>query len=495
MKRVIITIILCILYSQLLGSEINVYFSHSVDTTLANPNKAQGFVALDEKLIQRIVQAQHSIDFCFYNIKRQNIVDSLLAAFIRGVDVRVITEHDHVDNQAVQDLINAGIPVIDDTFGNNLGDRYMHNKFTIFDFRDSSSVNDDWIWTGSCNITDEGTESNANSTVEIQYNDIARAYTLEFEEMWGSKTNVPDPDSSKFSFLKTDNTQHFFIINSIPVELYFSPSDHSTQKIRNAITTADSTIYFCIFAFTRQDVCDEMKTKWDTGISVKGVFDKGDWFSSISKRHDMTGGGVNPWNPPAPVFLDSVEAPWGPKMLHHKYMLIDSDCDSSPIVVTGSQNWSNNGEFYNDENTLIIHNHDIANQYLQEFVERYQEAGGEYVGVKDSEDRIRKLEDTIIFSVYPNPFTLHTEIRIQITKNRKVNSDFCFPTSDLFLEIYNVSGRLVKSFTLATDHYSLTTVVSWDGKDNTGQKVFSGIYFLKLNSREHTIFKKITLIR
>lgn len=41
--------------------------------------------------------------------------------------------------------------------------------------------------------------------VEIQDYELAQAYTIEFEEMWGSDTNIPDPDSSKFSIYKTDN--------------------------------------------------------------------------------------------------------------------------------------------------------------------------------------------------------------------------------------------------------------------------------------------------
>ncbi len=462
MKKLILAILFFVFFAGLLCGEMHFYFSHSVDTTLANPNKAKGFVALDEKLVDRIVQAQYSIDFCFYNIKRRNIVDSLLSAFNRGVDVRVITEHDHINNQAVQDLINAGIPVIDDTFGNNLGERYMHNKFAIFDFRDSTYVSDDWIWTGSYNITDGGTESNANSCIEIQDNELVRAYTLEFEEMWGSNTNVPDPVNSRFSYFKTDNTEHSFLIDSVPVELYFSPSDHSTEKICNAVSTADSTIYFCIFAFTRQDVCDTMKTKWDAGISVKGVFDKGDWFSPLSKRHDMTGGGVNPWNPPAPVFLDSVKAPWGPKMLHHKYMIIDADCYSEPIVVTGSQNWSNNGELYNDENTLIIHSQDIANQYLQEFVERYREAGGDYVGCSEKEDIISL--NTI--KVIPNPFMDKIEINLFIEHRAE----------GIELKIYDVSGRLIKNFPIS--QFPNFNVV-WDGKDVEGNEVRAGVYFLK----------------
>jgi phosphatidylserine/phosphatidylglycerophosphate/cardiolipin synthase-like enzyme len=122
----------------LLGSEINVYFSHSVDTTIANPSPARGFAALDERLIDRIAAAQYSIDFCFYNIKRQNIVDTLIAAHSRGIQVRIITEDDHIGNQAVQDLINAGVTVIDDSFGANPSSNYMHNKFAVFDFRDST---------------------------------------------------------------------------------------------------------------------------------------------------------------------------------------------------------------------------------------------------------------------------------------------------------------------------------------------------------------------
>ena len=91
----------------------------------------------------------------------------------------------------------------------------------------------------------------------------------------------------------------------------------------------------------------------------------------------MTGGGENPWDPPAPVYPDSVEG-----YLHHKYMIIDpwEIYGGNPVLVTGSMNWSTRGNFYNDENTLIIHNSDVANLYLQEFVARYTEAGGTYMG-------------------------------------------------------------------------------------------------------------------
>ncbi|PIP12746.1 MAG: hypothetical protein COX49_03940, partial [bacterium (Candidatus Stahlbacteria) CG23_combo_of_CG06-09_8_20_14_all_40_9] len=57
--------------------ETNIYFNKSVDTTLAIYTPAQGEVNLADKLITRISNAQHSIDFCFYDISYQEIVGSL----------------------------------------------------------------------------------------------------------------------------------------------------------------------------------------------------------------------------------------------------------------------------------------------------------------------------------------------------------------------------------------------------------------------------------
>jgi phosphatidylserine/phosphatidylglycerophosphate/cardiolipin synthase-like enzyme len=264
------------------------------------------------------------------------------------------------------------------------------------------------------------------------------------------------------------------MVDSIPVELYFSPSDQSTDKINTAILTADASVYFCILAYTRQDVCDTMKTRWDSGISVKGVFDRADWLGEYSKSRDMTGdpSSFNPWSPPAPVYSDSVTAPWGPKMLHHKYMLIDGDHDSTAIVITGSQNWSNNGEQRNDENILIIQSADIANQYLQEFAERYREAGGEYLALAEKRDCRPNTED-IRLSTQPNPFATVTRLEaIGTSENTKTN-----------LTIYDASGRLVKSVELETNNYQL------------GAGLKAGVYFLRLKAEEYSTIKKIIKIR
>lgn len=97
------------------------------------------------------------------------------------------------------------------------------------------------------------------------------------------------------------------------------------------------------------------------------------------------------------------------------------------------------------------------------------------VGVEERKD-LRPETTDIRLNASPNPFT--SEVRIQTTEDRKENSDVCFSTSDLCLEIYDVSGRLVKKLSLPTAYSVLPTGVTWDGRDEKGKELQSGIYFL-----------------
>ena len=64
------------------------------------------------------------------------------------------------------------------------------------------------------------------------------------------------------------------------------------------------------------------------------------------------------------------------KFIHHKYLLIDADNpDSNSVLVTGSTNWSNNGFNYNDANFIVVHDPNVVNLYLQEFMARFQGSG------------------------------------------------------------------------------------------------------------------------
>jgi hypothetical protein len=89
-------------------------------------------------------------------------------------------------------------------------------------------------------------------------------------------------------------------------------------------------------------------------------------------------------------------------------------------------NWSSSADERNDENTLIIHNQDIANQYYQEFVKRWGYAV--LVGLKESSLVNEKLD------VYPNPSNGKIWIDFEVESEQEVSID-----------IYDLTGRIVYS--------------------------------------------------
>ncbi|WP_064094262.1 phospholipase D-like domain-containing protein [Rossellomorea aquimaris] len=271
----------------------------------------------------------------------------------------------------------------------------MHNKFALVDNK--------WVFTGSWNFTVTGlygSEENMNQgildgnqqhVVEVHSPELASIYKTEFEEMWGSSTTTPDNTVANFSTRKIDNTPHSVTVGGETVEVYFSSGDdavgHMTELVK---TEADESAYFTIFAWSDQALVDELKNKWEgsyldnqgtlTGFDVKGLFDASFWNQWWSASIEMTGRTAsqtstnNPntrWANPAPVYTANES-----RKLHAKTMIIDADTNSDPTVIVGSTNWSENGNNVNDENMLIIHDTEIANQFVQEFNARYVNAGG-----------------------------------------------------------------------------------------------------------------------
>lgn len=79
----------------------------------------------------------------------------------------------------------------------------------------------------------------------------------------------------------------------------------------------------------------------------------------------------------------------------------------------------------------------------------------------------------------PNPFTATTTIRYTVPKDGPVK-----------LAIYNIKGQLVRS--LVNNHKSPGShQVTWDGHDNAGSSMASGLYFARLQTNGNTLTSKI----
>ena len=84
---------------------------------------------------------------------------------------------------------------------------------------------------------------------------------------------------------------------------------------------------------------------------------------------------------------------------------------------------------------------------------------------------------------YPNPFNPTTTIAFTIPK-----------TSQVYLGIYDISGKLIKTLIDAPIEAGYHTVM-WDGTDDNGSSVASGVYFYKLKSKGYEKTKKMLLLK
>jgi len=359
---------------------IEVYFNKSVETSYSTGTPAQVVADLSSKAIEKINMADNSIDACFYSFSLTAVRDALINAHNRGVLVRFIYEQDNY-NSYMAALASAGIPCIGDEFGSNAAvDGLMHNKFLVIDAdaRGDSDPSNDWIMSGSWNASITGNNPSAmiQNMIFIQDHSLATAYTAEFQEMWGDTSMTPSEANSRFGSRKHDNTPHRFIVQGNDVQLYFSPTDATSQQMANAIMDANESCFLALMSFTRYTQANALQEMWynfEPCFQLRGVFDNS--LSDFSQYWNLVGQlpGENLWDPPA----DDIHLDGESGTLHHKYAIIDAnDALGDPLVITGAHNWSTAAETSNDENTLIIHSPEVANLYLQEFAARYHAAGG-----------------------------------------------------------------------------------------------------------------------
>ncbi len=85
---------------------------------------------------------------------------------------------------------------------------------------------------------------------------------------------------------------------------------------------------------------------------------------------------------------------------------------------------------------------------------------------------------------YPNPFNPSTTVKYQLGKASKVN-----------LTIYNALGQVVKVLVNNDDQVAGSHQVQWNGRDNVGNMVASGVYLYKLQADDNTQTKKMLLLK
>jgi phosphatidylserine/phosphatidylglycerophosphate/cardiolipin synthase-like enzyme len=303
---------------------VDVYFSRPQDPLSGT---YQG--GPDEALVEALDNAQFSIDMAIYHLNLWSIRDALIRAEKRGIDVRVIVDDAHADETEVVSLEQAGIKVLSDR-----SRHLMHHKFVVVDRLE--------VWTGSMNLTINGAYRNDNNLLRIRAREIAENFLREFEEMFIQK---------RFGAASLADTPHQSIrLEGIEIETYFSPDDGAVYKIVELVNRANKRIDLLAFTITSDPISNALLRAAERGIEIRGVVEESQSRAMGSDVAALRPAGLD-------VRLDG-----NLNLMHHKVMIIDSE-----LVLLGSYNFTRSAEEKNDENTIIVYDPALAEQFLIEF--------------------------------------------------------------------------------------------------------------------------------
>ena len=89
-----------------------------------------------------------------------------------------------------------------------------------------------------------------------------------------------------------------------------------------------------------------------------------------------------------------------------------------------------------------------------------------------------------LLSISPNPFSKLTNISFEVDSRQK---------SVVSIRMYDISGRLVKSFASLPSALG-PMPITWDGTDDSGRRVSSGTYIVRITTDQGAINRTVVLI-
>ena len=123
MQKAILTLLMVLSFSTFTipAGTWEVYFT--------DPGKTcRGCTTPEDALARLLAECRSSFYGAFYDISAIRIVDSLIEAHRRGVDVKLVTDDENFSGQGITMLLEAGIAVVTDE-----SPSLMHNKFAVID--------------------------------------------------------------------------------------------------------------------------------------------------------------------------------------------------------------------------------------------------------------------------------------------------------------------------------------------------------------------------
>ncbi|HQU73173.1 MAG TPA: FG-GAP-like repeat-containing protein [Calditrichia bacterium] len=368
------------------------------------------------------------------------------------------------------------------------GDAVVDNEYTYTDMVNPPIIAPDGYIPVGTEIGDVDNDGK-DEIIVAGWNNIGSGAGVGFIEISGPDTYTPGSIVvlSTFSAFVVKAKPIFAMVNGAPV-IYIHGSANAATR---TLWTIDGII-------SDQFVSDANVTELMHGVGYYSAWAMGDQDHSAGNSDG----------------LDFYIYGGGGRLLDIEYNGTGAVTDSTSYTITQlydlADYYDNVGGLFND--FYCYPGMDLDNDGLLDLVAGYKGSGvdslggrslakdGYHVFVFEFGDSTTSINPDDITGV--NPFRIVTPDNYELSQNYPnpfnptTSIDFTLPISkEISLKVYNALGQEVRSLINSQSFSAGTHTMQWDGRDNSGQQVASGIYIYKLTFGNFSKSRKMTLVR
>jgi phosphatidylserine/phosphatidylglycerophosphate/cardiolipin synthase-like enzyme len=339
-------------------------------------------------ILDSIKKAQKTIDVSVYSINMNEIAHALSVAQKKGIEVNIILDKSKKKQHDIVFDEDLDLNTLEMGSGYGREQTYMHHKFVLFD-KDTENAK---LLFGSFNYTYLQEKYDPSFILETRNKDIINSF--------GEENYLMLEGVRGYQKIQTDNYKPFakkINYNNGFVEVWFSPGfkkNSIKQRMLDLIDSSRENIDILIWRLTDSDIVKKLIEKAREGVQVRIITDDYYVWSNNSAlqrlTRDLKDNTVNNIEIISDLYrtLNFQNINYSKKnyfnpYLHQHALIIDNN-----IVLSGTNNWSYNGFFRNDESIMISDVPFWVDGFKSSFDYQYQELKKQDIELKTKEERV-----------------------------------------------------------------------------------------------------------
>lgn len=338
-------------------------------TDISKIKEAEKSTVIMDELIKFVhaTPENESIYISIYLFEYAPLITALKEAYSRGVDIHIsLDRSDRSNNQAtITDLASLGENIEIIPVNNNASSIAInHNKFVLFSSVETAEgALNEVVFQTSHNFTNSGTKKIQDALL-FSHSALYNAYL----NYWEQIKNHASDSMDQFTFTEYKNESGNIHVQFYPKRKDGEPiGEDSILEILDKVTNPGQstiTVGMSDWSDSRVSVLNKLEELLEKGSKIEIITKtgKGPQVTDMLKKLEAKGALIKVFNMNRDAQIPVIN-------IHTKILLIDGEYENKDqkVLITGTQNFTNNALWNNNEVTLILKDENIFNDYQEYF--------------------------------------------------------------------------------------------------------------------------------